>query len=111
MYWNVPMIVPSAVSGAAIVGDCENAAIVRLLPSPGPARPVARARPKSISLVPDFVSMMLPGFRSRWMMPARCARSRASATCAPIRSTSATGSAPRDRRCASVSPSTSSITR
>jgi hypothetical protein len=27
------------------------------------------ASPKSISLAPAFVSMMLAGFRSRWMMP------------------------------------------
>ena len=29
------------------------------------------ANPKSISFAPDFVSMMLPGFKSRWMMPSR----------------------------------------
>ena len=37
------------------------------------------ARPKSSSLAPLFVSMMLPGFRSRWTMPWRCALSSASA--------------------------------
>ena len=29
------------------------------------------ARPKSISFAPDLVSMMFPGFKSRWMMPSR----------------------------------------
>ena len=39
------------------------------------------ARPKSSSLTPLDVSMMLPGFRSRWTMPARCAAASASAIC------------------------------
>ena len=29
------------------------------------------AKPKSISFAPDFVSIMLAGLRSRWMMPWR----------------------------------------
>jgi hypothetical protein len=29
------------------------------------ARPLALANPKSSNFAPDFVSMMLPGFRSR----------------------------------------------
>ena len=56
--------------------------------------PVARARPKSISLAPDFVSITLPGLRSRCTTPARCARSSASAIWAPSRSISASGSGP-----------------
>ena len=43
----------------------------------------ALARPKSISLAPDLVSMMLPGFRSRWTTPLRWARSSPSAISAP----------------------------
>ncbi len=110
MYWKVPTIVPSAVSGPAIVGDCVS--VATLTPLPGrPAGAAARARPKSISLAPALVSITLPGFRSRWTMPARCARSSASAICAPKRSTSASGSGPRARRSASVSPSISSMTR
>ena len=60
MYWRVPRIVPSAVTGAGVVavltsekaGADESGAMVR-------------ARPKSSSLSPDFVSITLPGFRSR----------------------------------------------
>ncbi len=104
MYWNVPTIVPSAVSGCVTVGDCDNASIAG-------ASSNARARPKSISFAPPFVSMTLAGFRSRCTTPARCARSSASAICRPSDSTSATGSGPFSSRLASVSPSTSSITR
>ena len=39
----------------------------------------ALASPKSSSFAPARVSMTLPGFRSRWMMPARCAASSAAA--------------------------------
>jgi hypothetical protein len=58
MYWKVPTIAPSAVSGVVIVGEAvsvEGTADV----------PTVLARPKSSSLAPDFVIMMLPGFRSR----------------------------------------------
>ncbi len=34
---------------------------------------IAFAKPKSISFAPDFVSMMLPGFKSRWTIAALCA--------------------------------------
>jgi len=44
----------------------------------------ARAKPKSRSFAPDLVSMTLPGFRSRWMIPLRWALSRASAISRPI---------------------------
>ena len=73
MYWNVPRIVPSAVRGFCCVA-----------PSGGlkAAAPLF-ARPKSSSFAPDFVIMMLPGFRSRWTIPARCALSSASAICTP----------------------------
>ncbi len=37
------------------------------------------ARPKSSNLAPALVSMTLPGFRSRWMTPCRCAAASASA--------------------------------
>ena len=37
------------------------------------------ANPKSSSFAPALVSMMLPGFRSRWMIPYRCALSKVSA--------------------------------
>ena len=36
-----------------------------------------RVKPKSSSLLPDLVSMILPGFKSRWTTPRRCAASRA----------------------------------
>ena len=42
----------------------------------------AFARPKSSTLtVPSGATLMLAGFRSRWMMPCSCAASRASAIC------------------------------
>ena len=43
------------------------------LSSPPRQRRAAFARPKSSSFAPDFVSMTLAGFRSRWTMPFRCA--------------------------------------
>jgi hypothetical protein len=38
-------------------------------PGAAPTKAVVLARPKSISLAPDFVSMILPGFRSRCVIP------------------------------------------
>jgi len=71
----------------------------------------ARASPKSRSFVPVRVSITLPGFRSRWMTPCRCARSSASAISVAYWTTSSAGSGPRERRAASVSPSRYSMTR
>ena len=59
-------------SWARVVGTIDE------LP-PVMARPLAFANPKSSNFAPDFVSMMLPGFRSRWTIPWRCALSSASA--------------------------------
>ena len=78
MYWNVPRIVPCSVSAARHLGrerrgrgrDFTGAAAVF-------------ARPKSRSFTPDFVSMTLPGFRSRWTIPGGCASSSASAISMP----------------------------
>ena len=53
--------------------DCTVDEIERL-PLPG-----AIARPKSRSFAPVLLSMMLPGLRSRWTMPALCAVTSASA--------------------------------
>jgi hypothetical protein len=79
MYWSVPMIVPCAVPVPGAVASIESAC---------PAAPtVCFARPKSSNLVPAAVSMMFPGFRSRWTMPCRCAVSRASAISVPVRGT------------------------
>ena len=106
MYWNVPRIVPSTVSGWLMVGVWLSAE--PLGPAVGPA---PRASPKSMSLAPPLVSMTLPGFKSRWTMPERCARSSASAISMPVRSSKSVGSGPRSSRAASVSPSINSITR
>ena len=54
----------------------------------------AFARPKSRSFTPDFVSITLPGFRSRCTIPCRCAFSSASAISTPKRSTCSSGSGP-----------------
>ena len=62
MYWKVPTIVPSVVSGRLIVGDRESSERFE-------ASPVTRASPKSRSLAPALVSMMFAGLRSRWMSP------------------------------------------
>ena len=65
-------MVPCAVTLAGVVGA--------IVPAPATAAAFVFARPKSSSFAPDFVSTTLPGFRSRWTMPARCAVSSADAT-------------------------------
>ena len=62
MYWHVPIIVPSAVRLLRSVGNSERT----MTPDSG-ARNLAK--PKSSSLAPDFVSIMLPGFKSRCTTP------------------------------------------
>jgi len=92
------------VSGLASVGsavESEKAGV----PAPD------RANPKSRSFAPVFVSITLPGLRSRCTIPCLCAADRASATCAPNLTTCSSGSGPFCRRSASDSPSSSSITR
>ena len=81
--------------------------------------PASFARPKSRSFAtvtpersaPPVVSITLPGFRSRWMMPCLCAASSASAICAAMSSACASGSGPFRSRSASVSPARCSMTR
>lgn len=72
MYWNVPRIVPSVVSGFCIVAPSTTTSIAALF-----------ARPKSSSFAPDLVIITFAGFKSRCTTPARCARCSASAICAP----------------------------
>jgi hypothetical protein len=62
---------------------------------PGPPHPRPRAaaddssaRPKSSTFTPVGVSMTLPGFRSRWMIPAHWAAASASDKCASMVRTS-----------------------
>ena len=55
---------------------------------------VAFARPKSISFAPLFVSMMLPGLRSRWVTPVLCALSSPSQISIPYFRTCSSGSGP-----------------
>ena len=69
IYGNVPARIPSAVAGPG--DDASGAA-----PCTGGR---SLESPKSISLTPDFVIMMLPGFRSRWTIPTAWASARASA--------------------------------
>src|SRR5713226_8482734 len=76
MYWKVPTTVPRCVTGVVRV-----AAAVSVVPAASGG--AAFARPKSSSLAPDAVSMMLPGFTSRCTTPVRCALSSASAICIP----------------------------
>ena len=67
--------------------------------------------PKSSSLAPVLVSMMLPGFRSLWTTPFRWAWSRAVAISMAILRSCSVGRGPFFSRFASVSPSRYSITR
>ncbi len=81
MYWKVPSTVPRSVSGWlawACVARTEAPEITL-------SRAAAWnfARPKSRSLTPDFVSITLPGFKSRCTIPSRCALSSASAISMP----------------------------
>ena len=113
MYWKVPTMEPFCVSGEA--AEVSEAKLMVGVEGVRPLAPVMAisgfARPKSINLAPDLVSMMLAGFRSRWMMPWRWAFSRAEAISMPTVRTWASGSAPFSRRSARVCPSSSSITR
>ena len=94
MYWIVPTMLPAVVNGLAGLSPVRVAAAVNegAAPEAGAAMPKGLAKPKSISFAPDLVSMMFAGFKSRCTMPARCANSKASATSAPIFSTSFRGS-------------------
>ena len=78
MYWNVPEDRARARSAAALA--CASVAMTDA-PETGraPAAASGFARPKSSSFTPVFVSMTLPGFRSRCTIPCRCALSSASA--------------------------------
>ena len=103
-----PASAPAACSGAMYAGVPMTArGCVRV----GSGVSVIFARPKSSTFMPCRVIITLPGLRSRCTMPARCASVRASAICAPYRSTSSIGNGPLRSRAASVSPSISSITR
>ena len=65
MYQNVPRMLPAAVIAAGgVVGTIDR-------PLTATTGTLVFARPKSSSLAPDFVSITLPGLRSRWTMPAR----------------------------------------
>ena len=104
IYGTVPTTAPSSVIGVARGVMSVNVASA----ASGSA---AFANPKSSSLAPDFVSMMLPGLRSRCVTPLRRALSRALAIWIPHSSTSATGIGPFSNLSASDSPSRYSMTR
>ena len=82
MYAAVPRICPTPVIIASVViaGDWDNPT------APGAAGASANfARPKSSTFtVPSGRTLMLAGFRSRWMTPFSCAASSASAICRAI---------------------------
>ncbi len=78
MYAAVPMIMPTAEAGRASVGafdmDAERGSSLE-------SSLQALARPKSRTFTfPSGVIITLPGLRSRWTIPLRCASSRATAT-------------------------------
>jgi len=101
MYPVVPTTTPSpvrSVCGATVVS------------SPEAVRSVSFARPKSSTFTkPSFDTMMLPGFRSRWTMPAACALASPSAAWARYPTSVFTSVRPRWMASASVMPSTCSI--
>ena len=95
---------PCAVAAAVTVGDCDRFGSLA-------SGWNGFARPKSSTLtVPSSRTLMLAGFRSRWITPASCATSNASAICLAIGSASSTGIGPLAIRSARVGPSTSSST-
>ena len=103
MYDSVPTMTPSRVtSGAEVCAEVTS--------PPDRKGETDFARPKSSSFAPDFVSMTLAGFKSRWTMPFRCAAVSAAHISAPIRASASVGIGPRASRAASVSPSSSSVT-
>ncbi len=103
MYAAVPTMTPIRVA-AVMVAASEEA------PDAGPASR-ALARPKSRTLTaPSFRTLTLAGLRSRWITPAPCAASRASAIRAATSRASSRGIGPRAIRSSRVGPSTSSST-
>ena len=103
IYAAVPMITPICVAMAVSVGDSKK--------SPAGDGSSAFANPKSSTLtVPSSLTLMLAGLRSRWMTPASCAASSASAICLAMGRASSSGIGPRLMRSARVGPSTSSRT-
>ena len=73
------MMTPIWIAAAVSVGDSEG------------SLPVSAS---SAFTVPSSRTLMLAGFKSRWMTPASCAASRASAICLAMGSASSIGSAP-----------------
>ncbi len=104
MYAAVPRMMPACVACIDSVGD---RVALRFDVDVGSS---AFARPKSRTFtVPSSRTLMLAGFRSRWMIPASCAASSASAICLAIGSASASGIGPWAMRSASVGPSTRAV--
>ena len=109
------MITPICVARTESVGEFIASALDEAAGSS------AFANPKSSTFtMPSARTLMLAGFRSRWMMPCSCAASSASAICFAIGSASSRGipaclaEAPGARRRAMIadrsSPLTSSMT-
>ncbi len=97
--------VPSSRSGATYAG------VPNVSPSVSSSgAPTWVAMPKSSTLAPVAVSMMLAGVTSRCTMPSRCAAATASATCAHTSTAWRHGSGPAVSRASSSSPASSSIT-
>ena len=83
---------PVVIAGDVIVGDAVTS---DRRARHDPSASSALARPKSSTFTaPSGRTLMLAGFRSRWMMPCSCAASSASAICFAIGSASSSGSAP-----------------
>ena len=92
MYCTVPTMLPREVSGDSCVIEAVASATET-------ATGCSFASPKSSSFTPAAVSMMLPGFKSRWTMPCWCMASSASAIWMATFSASVERSAPRASRC------------
>ena len=101
----MPCRSPSSVSIAVTVWARDRSV-------PASPRPTAFARPKSRTLtLPSGVTLMLAGFRSRWMTPFSCAASRPSAIWRAILSADSTGRGAAARNSASVTPYSRSSSR
>jgi hypothetical protein len=72
-------MLPSAVSGLSPVARALSSEAA----DTGTPGACSLANPKSSSFAPDFVSITLPGLRSRWTIPRRWATSSAPAISTP----------------------------
>ena len=91
---------PVIIAGDVSVGDCDHAPVT----APSRIHRLRQAEVEHLDRRRPPRTLILAGFRSRWMMPCSCAASSASAICFAIGSASSRGNGPRAIRSASVGP-------